>query len=170
MFYIYVICILFATLPMLCNSVASQKTTTAGDSNDMDAVLQRSIDLQVQAETKYERVFQYCAEQGKIQRKQARERAEQEQAVDRERALHRERAWKQALERARIAAREEQLLERQLRGLCHQLSSLRITKVRWAEPVQYLYFEPENCSESEVSTEVDDYLEQSEVSTEVDDY
>ena len=55
--YTYLICIIFAILAMLCNTqrIASHTTTS---NTDQDALLQRSVDRQVLAEVKEERLLQ----------------------------------------------------------------------------------------------------------------
>lgn len=143
MLYTYITCILFAILAILYNTAASQPNVNACTSPnhvDLDALLQQSIDRQVLEETKQERTLQYLTEQRGIHREMCKQ-------------LAREQSWELAYQRGRVADLEE----RQFNHLCHQLSCLRITKVRWAENT-YIYFEPEeDYSESEVSTVADEY-------------
>ena len=95
-----------AAITMASTPTQSETAPTSTNDIDLDKMLQRSIDFQVVAETKRERVMQYCLQQHE--------------------------AWvTRAAARERARAHEDWLLERQL---CQQFSSLSIKKkVRWAD-------------------------------------
>jgi regulator of protease activity HflC (stomatin/prohibitin superfamily) len=144
MFHIYLICILLVISAMLCNAVHVNGTakTTYERNLELDAALQKSIETQVLAGTKHERVLQYCIEQSM----RYRQKVQQQTAERQEAAAERQEA---------AAARRRERLR--CLELCNKLSRLSVNhnRVRWADQQEELVDDPDN-SDLWTPTEVDE--------------